>query len=386
MPAQTVGEWFCLRNRDHFAINPREDAAFYFGRKELAETIRKHIKRSFVFGKPPKMLLWGDWGVGKTHTVCNIRYYLENNQADFPSAVFFVEFGNVMKKSKFDIVHQKMLDALGKERVCSLLQRFAAMHPGTPLVDVLHQTIDSSDMITSIVTLTISPIQSVQSATGWEWLLGLDLDATRLQNLGVSRSLTDSSDLVAVERFIGRLFWEVDHKRLIFILDEARKLESIADPDSEQNWIDAWKDLADDMNVEVGFFVSGSFRREEDIPTVLADEQITNRLGTESIVELPLFTRLSAEEFLRDLLSGLIDAECASACKRELAKSGIKEELDPYPFTPDAFQLFVDYVSRVTDEAAPRIILQKLDNLAFDAMERGKKYVNVELLNALGIS
>lgn len=386
MPSQTVGQWFCLKDRDHFAINPREDSKLYFGRKELAAELKKQIKKSFVFGKPPKMLLWGDWGVGKTHTMCHIQHFLETNQADYPSIVYFVEFGNVTRRSRYDIVHQKMLDVIGKERVYYLLQKFAAIHSGVPLPEVLKHHLDSNDMITAFVNLAISPIQSSQSATAWEWLLGLGLENQRLQNLGTSRSLNDSSDFVAIEKFIGRLFWVVEQKRLVFILDEARKLESIADPDAEANWIDAWKDLADDMNVEVGFLVSGSFARQEDIPAVLADEQITNRLGEASIVELPLFTRPNTEEFLSDLLEGLVDPDSSKERLHSLEKGGKKLEVRPFPFTPDGFQLFVDYVSRMTDEAVPRIIVQKLDNLAFEAMERGKYVIDVSLMNELGIT
>lgn len=75
-------QWFCLKDRLIFTIDPltvESDAQFYFGRDETKENILKQLRRSFINPGIPKMMIFGPFGSGKTHTLLHINYILNNH-------------------------------------------------------------------------------------------------------------------------------------------------------------------------------------------------------------------------------------------------------------------------------------------------------------------
>ena len=81
--AAPLSERFCLRgDRRNFTINfrhNREDRAAYFGKRKINERIIDDIRQRYMMGSQPKKYLHGQYGVGKTHTLFNIKYQLEES-------------------------------------------------------------------------------------------------------------------------------------------------------------------------------------------------------------------------------------------------------------------------------------------------------------------
>ena len=76
-------EWFCLKERDSFTIDPKinsEDAKFYFGRETIKTQLLNQLKRAFLSAGVTKMLIYGPFGSGKTQTLFCIGYILRNNR------------------------------------------------------------------------------------------------------------------------------------------------------------------------------------------------------------------------------------------------------------------------------------------------------------------
>src|SRR4051794_7945186 len=114
---ETMQSWFGLKDghRD-FSIENDGDARLFFARHELNDQLLALLRRSFRTGNPPKLVLYGDWGVGKTHTMRHIQYVLDTRGDDFPATVVFVELPDIGAKSTFQIAHAALLDALGIDR------------------------------------------------------------------------------------------------------------------------------------------------------------------------------------------------------------------------------------------------------------------------------
>ena len=109
---ETMQKWFGLKDGHvDFTIANDTDAKFFFVRHELDETLHSILRRSFRTGNPPKFVLYGDWGVGKTHTMRHVQYVIEHT-ADFRARVVFVELPDISSKSQFDVAHGALLDAL----------------------------------------------------------------------------------------------------------------------------------------------------------------------------------------------------------------------------------------------------------------------------------
>src|SRR5205085_11836371 len=109
-------------------IETDTDAARFFARPTLDETLMAKLRRSFRTGNPPKLVLYGDWGVGKTHTMRHMKYKIANTE-DFPAIVVFVELPDITAKATFQVAHAALLDALGFERARRWVLLYQTSHP-----------------------------------------------------------------------------------------------------------------------------------------------------------------------------------------------------------------------------------------------------------------
>ncbi len=78
---------------------------------------------------------------------------------------------------------------------------------------------------------------------------------------------------------MGRLCSEVEDEMLVFMLDEATKLDSVSNIDAINHWVNAFKSLADMQSKEMGFIVSGSWVDPDDMALPLNDPQVVTRFG-----------------------------------------------------------------------------------------------------------
>ena len=97
-------EWFCLTDgRDNLVPHVEKDSKIIFCHKETIEnSILSRIENSFLVRKPPKLVVYGDWGVGKTHALNHIQWWLK--EKDYDAITYYIELGDVKKKSKFNLL------------------------------------------------------------------------------------------------------------------------------------------------------------------------------------------------------------------------------------------------------------------------------------------
>jgi Cdc6-like AAA superfamily ATPase len=373
-------EYFCLKDRQNFDIHPEDkrDRELFFGKKELHTAIEIQIRKAFATAKPLKIMLWGDWGVGKTHVIRHIEFYLEKHEAQYPSAAFFMDCPDVEKNTRFDTLHGKILDCIGLERVQSLLAQFNAQH-GLKMKSVLQAQVGGSSEIASALQnlLVYGPIAN----TAWSWLKGVDVKAQGVA-IGVSAPLSDSQHFADILRFIGRLFKEFEKKQLIILLDEMQKLQNVSDVNAVRHWVSTLKELADNTNNSLGFVLGLSFRDEDQIPEILYERQIISRLSPkdEHIIPLPNYEKVDVEVFLNDMLKAFIDASSLKAKKID-GVAGF--DADTYPFTRPAFDEFVDLVSRNPNESVPRQIISKLGTVAWYSMDGNKPIIDSDMIKQI---
>src|SRR5947208_15015229 len=123
-----MGEWFGLKaeHRD-FMIETDVDARLFFARAELDDQLQAILRRSFRTGTPPKLVLYGDWGVGKTHTMRHLEFEIAEDEAA-KAMVVFVEMPDISSKSSFQVAHSAFLDALGLKRARELVLKYQTLH------------------------------------------------------------------------------------------------------------------------------------------------------------------------------------------------------------------------------------------------------------------
>ncbi len=383
MPNETFQDWFCLKNRATFTIDPKvnpDDAKLYFGREPLRERIRKQVSRAFIDPQVPKMMFHGAYGTGKTQTLYHMAWDMQANRpASCKGQPHVVHLDiEVQSKSSADSWHLQMTEALEMGTVQSWLQQLFAAVPNFDL---------------QIAKLT--PEANIQTAfkelrgggdlafNAWRWLTGQKLSSGELQEIKVTRVLGDVGvgDLVSATIALGNLARAVG-RELIFFMDEMEGLRNVKQGDAAESWHDYLRKLSDNSNSSVGFVLGFFSVTLDDAPQVLIRGDIRSRIGPQNLIELEtLAAPANVKSFVEDMLKFLIDHEKAD---KLIKAEGLTSSLKTYPFTSSAFDLMCDYACQDPAKSTPRNIIRMINECAitaWDATPAKKRVIDDTIVN-----
>ena len=364
---QTMQEWFGLKteHRD-FTIETDGDARLFFARHEIDEQLHSILRRSFRTGSPPKMVLYGDWGVGKTHTMRHLEYVIESNPS-FPAVVVFVELPDITTKSTFQVAHAALLDALGPTQAQQWVLQYQTHYP-TDAQERIKEFTQSSDIATAFANLLAL---GEGRRIAWDWLRGIPLSSADARLAGLPPSLSQSNSLVKVLEMFGRLASEIDEKLLVFMLDEATKLGYVSNQDAINHWTNAFKSLADQQTKEVGFIVSGSWVEADDMALPLLDEQVASRFGQPNYIPLHRLDEEDTKAFMTALVDEWVDGEQRDRIVGEHSAEGDGEGVTAgsFPFTEAGLDVAAAWACRLGGYTTPRDIQVTLDDVLNRAID-----------------
>jgi hypothetical protein len=367
MSVETMADWFGLKaGKTDFTVETEEDARLLFARATLDEQLNAILRKSFRTGNPPKFVLFGDWGVGKTHTLRHIEFVITSTP-DFKAQCVFIELPDITARAKFEVAHAALLDALGLERVKGWVLQYQTKYQAKAKEQIQKHT-QSEDIARAFLTL-IGFGDSTRIC--WDWLRGVALSGADARAVGLPPLLEQSNQLVAVLRMLGRLSLDVDGKLLILMMDEAAKLSDIANGDAISHWRNAFKFLADRGTKDLGFIVSASFGDPDDMPPMLRDEQIRTRFGADHYILLGNFGAEDAMVFYCGLAQNWIDpAKRTELLSRyDSERDGETVSDDSFPFTQSGRAKFVDYACRTGGITNPRDLQANLDTVLNRAID-----------------
>jgi hypothetical protein len=351
---ETMAAWFGLRDghRD-FTIENNTHAELLFARQALGAKLKAILQRAFRTDNPPKFVLYGDWGVGKTHTLRHVEYDIATN-SDYPATTVFVELPDITKKSTFQVAHAAFLDALGIDRAKQWMAQYQIKHQTHAFGQIQDHT-QSGDIAKAFATL---PGFGDSARTAWDWLRGISLSAADARGVGLPPALEQSSHMTAVLRMLGLLSRDVEDKLLVFMLDEAEKVEFVTDGDAIQHWRSAFTDLADSLNKDVGLVIAASFRNPDDMPGPLADQLMLDNLDPDA-----------TRDFVAALLDAWVEPERKIRIGRAHADEADGEVISAFPFTEEGMAGFVDHACRNGAVSTPRDIQKTLDDILNRAID-----------------
>src|SRR4051812_45386806 len=109
--AVLLRDWFCLKpGRDNFKPHNVNDADLIFCHEHLVnDEIIGSLERRFAGNEPVKLLIYGDWGVGKTHTIDHIVKWLDQRKDEYPAFPLAIEIGDITKTTKLDALVRPFL-------------------------------------------------------------------------------------------------------------------------------------------------------------------------------------------------------------------------------------------------------------------------------------
>jgi len=379
---ESMQSWFGIKegHRD-FSIENDADSRLFFARHDLNVQLMAILKRSFRTGNPPKMVLYGDWGVGKTHTMRHIQYVLETRGDDFPATVVFVELPDIAGKSTFHVAHAGLLDALGIDRAREWVLKYRTIHGGATREKIQDAT-QSGDIAMAFESL-LGYGESGRIA--WDWLRGVSLNAGDARLVGLPSVMDQSNQLVRTLQMLGRLCQAAEEKLLVFMLDEATKLMFVSNADAINHWMNAFKLIADSQSKEVGFIVSGSWVDPDDMAMPLQDPQVMSRFGESNYIRLTNLDEQSTQEFLSALLSEWVDATLRKQIidRHSAEADGEAVNEGTYPFTYEGLVVAAQYACRNGGITTPRDIQKMVDDLLNRAIDDGRHIVSSRYILSL---
>jgi hypothetical protein len=376
-------DWFCLKpGRDNFKPHNEKDSRLLFCHEHLLnDEIKNGIEQRFSANEPVKMLILGDWGVGKTHAVNHIRMWLEDHKADYPAFPVVIEIPDIEKNTRFDILVSQFLKKLGIGFVIDLVHGYKAAKPN--LVQALKDAGVSPGVSEAYSKFLLAmpgdtPPPNVKDS--FEFLQGTKLTGEAAR-IGLGHQLTDSADFYSVLLGLGEMHLEVKKCRMIFMADEAAKLETVdANDGTRAHWVSVNKSILDDNNRTFGFIYTISARRDQ-LPASLYEPQLQNRLG-DNVHEIKNLQPADIGTFLTNLMNGFVNRAAVEALVAAGEINAAQYRWEDYPFTITGRAEFMDFFNRSLENAKPRDICNKLYDAAFIAAKTGKRLIDDLCLRA----
>ncbi len=377
----TLKEWFCLKDSRHnFKLRVREDAKLVLcHNEEIDNLIIGSIERRFAANEPIKMLIFGDWGVGKTHTAYHIGWWLEEHKAEYPAKTIMIEVGDLERKSRFDVLVRPFLEEIGIDSLIELAAEYQRMNGNTvkALRDAgVPEYIAATLSKFNLAVPGVTPPQVVTDA--FQILQGRKPGAG-FASSGLGFQLSESKEFFYVLYAIGEMYRSVRGHRLVFIADEAARLDEVGNDEATlAHWIAANRDIFDDKNNTFGFIytLTGKANR---LPRAIWDPQIQNRIG-QNAFELRNLARPDVEHFLQRLIDELVDKAAVTALVDGKSIDPSQYAAEAFPFTKSAHEEFIEFFQRSQENAKPRDICDRLDLLGFIAIKSNARLIDESCL------
>jgi hypothetical protein len=372
-------------DRSSFMPQLPDDAKLIFCHKQqIQDEILTDIEKRFATKKPIKMVIFGDWGVGKTHLTYHIEWWLKQHSADYPAFPVLIEIGDIEKKSRFDEIVRPFLERLGLEFLIQLVHDYRGVEPN--VAKGLKDRGISPGIAEAFNKILLSspgqpPVQMVSET--FEYLKGRKVAGA---SLGLGPTIEESQHFVDVLTAVGEMYRKVHSgDRILFIADEAAKLESVESDDStKSHWVNANKLIFGDGNQSFGFIYTISGKQKKDLPLAIWDPQLQNRLGP-SVFSLNTLAVPDVEVYLAGLCDEFIDWAKVDKLVASGAIPAAQFDRSTYPFTVEGRANFIDYFNRSQQDSKPRDISQWMDDLAFLALKKNQRIITTDILDLKGI-
>lgn len=370
--SETMKDYFCLREREHFYIDPQQDAGLYFGRHQLESILKDQIENSFLKVGVPKIFLTGPYGSGKTHTLFHIKHFMaEHGPHSGEVEVVYFDIGPMKAKTHYAQLHRSFLDHMSRDRVKQLVDTFVSKNVGPDLEVTLRRYFPTADIANAMRGLSFG---STQSLPAWKWLVGEKLSDEQQQMLSLTKNLTEPGELIEVLLSVGKLMKSVENKKIVYLVDEAEMLTGVTNQDAAASFEWALRQLADNDNKNIGFVFAARGGGGEELPPILNLEAIKSRIGENNIIDIPHFGGVQdVKGFVLDLLANIIDSEKA---REKIQKEKLDTGTESFPFTESSLDSFCEYIRENPERALPRAIIECINDCAVSAFRAGEGLID----------
>lgn len=365
---------FGLR-RPNFVLNPlsEEDADFFADRTGVnVSSIIDNLQIDLSTALPPKRLLWGPYGGGKTHTLLHTMRKLSSLTPVYP---VYVECPDLSKRATFlELYREGIMRCCGQDFILDLFEKTRDRIGYAKREELLRKLKESlvDEELAKAVAILIDPTEQKKLLL-WSWFSGVPVPRSDLAELGQTQDLTSAEParLAHYISIVGKLVKAIEQKTLILILDEIDRLRSVG-PETIVQFQTAFTRLLDPNQQHVSVLVGVSAQNFADLPDIFQQRTpVISRLGRDAILEINYLDDVEVEPFMKKIITYIRDNKANLDELITNAKNNTSEKIekDFFPFTIEAIQAIKVAVGT---ELTPREITLKMTRAAGKAHNYGK--------------
>lgn len=392
---KSMASWFYMRpGFTTFRLEPDKHPQFLFGTRERKQRdyLMEEIEGASFGHDGYKAVVFGDYGRGKTHMCHNLEYQIRHSA--LPLLPIYIKCSAYTSKEPFPSLFREMVLRLSTsdvKRVATAYANLVTQGKAKPIEEVVR-----SEEIAFVFEEGLTAVSEDAVRNCMRWLGGEAKVPMQLISTSLKPQLTDSRDFGAVMRGLAHLYATVDGKILLYLVDEAERLESISNVDMYAIWLAALRELTEIPGIGMIFFVGAVTRNQ--LPTLLLSDEVMRRVGVANYVEFTSPSRDQLKAFLLELFAtfiakgpipeqhaAVVDEEALDAPVPDALKALAPDaaSLETYPFEPEALEDFVENLATGSMANKPSEVLIRLLKASQRAMRKDKHLIGRSIVNDL---
>ncbi len=370
--------------RSNFVLNPLsdEDADFFADRTGVnVSKILEDLQIDLATGLPPKRMLWGPYGGGKTHTLQHTMIKLSSL---IPVHSVYVECPDLSKRSSFlELYREGIMRGFGQDFILSLFEQIrenVGYAKRDELLQKLREALKDEELAKAVAVLTDPSDQN--KLLLWAWFSGVPVPRADLTNLSQTQDLTSAEParLAYYVTIIGKLVRDLEKKTLILVLDEMDRIGFVG-ADTIVQFRTAFTRLMDPNQKYVSVLLAVSAKNFPELPDIFGERgPIVSRIGRDAIQVVPMLDDIDVEPFIKKIIGFLRAPDSDIKQLVESVQDTTDEETteEIFPFSKEA----IDAIKvGVGQEMTPREITLKMTRAAGKAHTYNKQLVTSDVID-----
>ena len=375
-----IERWFGFNREDYNVDGITAD--FVAFNKDLAEDLLRRAERGLITGKGLKLVFLHKRGDGKTHMANYIANTL--SQRGLVKKIYLVNPA-MSRGSRYIELHKAIIKALRDNNVILNILDKALAKPSKGIREIS----------TSRNLLNACKAYKNQEATEIEfirYISGDKLATNMLEKLNVTSQL-DSHDALKLLQVIADLFWNIEGKMIMLIIDEVDNLKEVTL--GARDFKEAFREIAEISKLSIIFIFNIAPEEKlsiEVLPSPLKDTGVVTRIGSRNYMIAPEEMRIAElRTFVAEVNRRLRGEDFEGALSRAVKTYG-KDEIDPdlFPFTNKGFKAFERNVQKFLSEAEkgrallPRSVLSYVNDCCAEAALSDKAAIDEKVVENVG--
>ena len=356
---------------DNFIINPKEEYEVFFAREAEFQRFFDDLVATMDSGRVPRYVVFGLFGVGKTHFLLHLRHKI-GSRVD----AFYVETPSCHRRTRFVDFYRAILSVIGRGTVMKLLTSGLKEHRrGLELG------------LTEDVRYVINNALSAKKHfVLWKWLMGEKLKASEAEELEAVRAELGDEDAVSILNALAILYEQMNRRAMLILVDEFENTAHIGG-DAKTSFSEAMRSLVDESS-KVGVIFALTSRALAEMPEPIDIEPVKRRIGITNYVSFREYTEDELERFIEQLIRYRRDSKFDF--RKTLGDVRFSENMNEstYPFTTEAVKQIVSSVilfkeQNKTEAVRPKEVMELMDRALREAVTKKLQVISSDVI--LGI-